>query len=570
VVDTFLATFSTPERSKAQWPPKGLLGGSTLASNPALANGLEKFHIASLRAQTNIDFQLNLLTDLSDRLNDYYQKETPWLANSVDACGVLSRDLLPLKSTADASLSKLRSLTNFVTSPLTNLASLYGRLETNAAEASSKALVRDVQYIKLQLSLTAKNGGLISEIETRLVQLASQAGSNVRSNYNLRARAVAELDTNCITASSSPAYQLRWRIYTNACALANTPTTVADSDLGDDWRQFSKIKGLVDQFRVGLANYTGPLAPLTAKACNDIAQEASEHLETRYVGNYLQFARQKLDGCAEHSPWAAGDLATCRALFEKIDHDSASTNAPVNQQANLATLRKVVNDSKKKLLLGIDRHLKAVVKFPVLLTRASDEPMSLQQLKDLRLVLDDLKTELQNPMWKSDSSGSIDILQKSCSRYASIVTLLTREDGKPAEWEIRFVGTKAGSDERQIVGYFRQVSVSLEETKSEPDLSRIFAPDTVSLGKGRIDRGLAISFKKNENAAPVGPKPFADWGLLRLICEAKAHRSEDGLAWRIPIQLKHPETNKGGDAVFEVRPVSESPKLLPKSEDWWQ
>jgi hypothetical protein len=98
LINIFASTYSRAALAKNDgvWPPKYLPGGDILSSNAAIDVGLENFQKASMRAETNVEQNLKLVDDFSDKLCAYQVKESAWLANTSDACRYLEKDLVPV------------------------------------------------------------------------------------------------------------------------------------------------------------------------------------------------------------------------------------------------------------------------------------------------------------------------------------------------------------------------------------------------------------------------------------------------------------------------------------------
>ena len=140
------------------------------------------------------------------------------------------------------------------------------------------------------------------------------------------------------------------------------------------------------------------------------------------------------------------------------------------------------------------------------------------------------------------------------------------EDGTPVEWEVFFVPAEEGTADHTITKVFRAAQVSIGQAKPGwQELTR--SSDPIPLAKGALDLGLTISFRKIERdpSSEVTPVKVTHWGLPWLIRDHKAERLGNG-AWRFRVELKDPQQNLSGHAVFEAR--LDPKHLLPEVNVW--
>jgi hypothetical protein len=472
---------------------------------------------------------------------------------------------------ADLSWAKMRAATNLPSKQFTGVGARYMELVNAASEASASALSAPIARIIQGLPEANVTKGLFFDLTHKVQEIAAQAGDTVRQHQVQRNTNnwIATLDTNCFGAYAVPPFQSRWRIYTNACALATAPVRVEDNVIGDGWQQFGRLSAMVEQFRTSLTNYNGPLAKEAVGTAGTIALDASQQLESRFVSSYLQRVREKFQELAAQRNWSLDAVTNARTWFERVERDAAAGKGIGSQAPNLAGMGGLIGQSKQDVLRAIDTSVHGKLGFPVLLSGDPKRPMRLQDLSDLRGLLAGLGRDLEQPVWKSDTSGSVGALQQNCERYAPLVSLFAKDDGSPAEWEILFVGSRQGTDEYRIVSVYRYAQVSLAGTKTLPDLSGVEAGKAESAGKGSVDRGVTISFQKSDTATDSATTPvkLAPWGLPWLIRDNKDGRLEDGSGWRVRVRLVDQQQNLSGDAVFEVRPVNAT-QPLPKYEAW--
>jgi len=581
LVNVFAWTYSKEalRQSDGVWPPKNLLGGSSLASNPAIDAGLKNFQTASRREQSSIDQQLKLVDTLADKLNAYYSQELAWLTNATaDSCTALSQNVAGPKAEVDAAWKALEAATNFAAGPVTSLAARYGAMATAATNASASVFSAPIGKILIRLSRLPpeQSSGLFNEIKSSVDALAGQAAEPVLKSYNDRRMFLSTLDANCVapsTNSSEASCQVRWMLYTNACDIVAHPTVAEDSDIGNEWKRFTSLQDKANRFQTNVSLYAGPLAPTVSAACSRIAGDAVQRLQQQFVQTYVVQAAKKLSDLKATSPWTVAAISDAGQWLGRIGRDLEAGGRLGDQQTRLDPVRKALDAGRESMLKSMDSDLSGSLGFPAALNAA--QVGTAGQIAALRQILDELLKALQDPVWQADKSGALDALRANCSRTADVVRSLVKPDGTPAEFALYFVPpTDASSpNDKAIPTVFRVADLSSGRIKATiADLSKARSDDesSCSFGKLSMDGGLRLVFHHLSDADPkkdpevVGVN-YENWALIRLIQSGKAERGEDGAKWtfRVPLPLREGTT---GDLIFEARL---DPKLpLPKPDNW--
>ena len=263
---------------RGQWPPSILLppnGGNSLASNPAIQKGLDDLNQANQRTQKSISEEVAILNNFADALYDYEQKESQWLAGGQNASMADILDggsLNDAKRKVDQYISQLEVETNFTDLPLTNLEAHYSILRKAAEDASSGAFSK----IRESIPAASVTEGLFGEIFSKLAQFRQKAAWTVNESYGEKKSEISILDRDQLVSlpNLGVAHQVRWSLYTNACALADESTPLKDEVLGDHWKRFSGFKASSDSFNTELAKYNGPLKDQVLATCHHLVSQA--------------------------------------------------------------------------------------------------------------------------------------------------------------------------------------------------------------------------------------------------------------------------------------------------------
>ncbi|MGH7978804.1 MAG: type VI secretion protein IcmF/TssM N-terminal domain-containing protein, partial [Limisphaerales bacterium] len=260
------------------WPPPALLppnGGLSLANNPAIQKGLDDLNQANQNTQKSIAEEVASLNNFADSLYDYEQKESQWLADGENASTADIAEggaLNEAKRKVDRSISQLELETNFTDLPLTNLEAHYSILRTAAEDASSGAFTD----IRKSIPTSSVTAGLFGEIFSKLAQFRQKAAGAVDASYGKRKSQISTLDRDQMVwlPGAGVAHEVRWSLYTNACALANESILAKDEVLEDHWRRFSGFKVGFDSFNTKLSQYNGPLKDQVSAVCHHIISHA--------------------------------------------------------------------------------------------------------------------------------------------------------------------------------------------------------------------------------------------------------------------------------------------------------
>ncbi len=570
LVAVFAWTYSGKGSGSGKWP-SSLSGGDRLSNNSAIRVGLENFRRISQTYENRIAVEVQRVNNVVSSLATYKQSESQWLSRTDPQCTSLSAELVPSHDAVAQAWSALRAMTNTAAGPLTNLAARYIFLQNAAKNASVGAFATIANDIPDQY----KTSGIIYEIFDLLKKFAGEAAHMVATNYDARKPLVAELDVNYVTPLSNtvvPNYEVRWQLYTGACAIAESRFEPADEDFGTQWKRFTELVAMVNQFRTNLTGYTGPFAETVSTLCNRMAGDAELKLKGKYVDAYVQRAANKMSSLANRSDWDIDGVTNARAYFSAVARDLNGCDALGPDKAKLSPARASLTNSTRLALQGIQYDVKRKLGFPLRLNEDPGMPLPLPRVCALRSLLAGLTRELQDPLWQIDSSGALVALRADREVYDSVASALIKDDNTtPTDWELFFVPPEDGDEKgRLITSIFRLAQVSIgNKTSDWTDVTRARTP--LSLGTAFAESALKISFRKvGNNPAETNVINQALWGLPRIIRDSnppfqQPKRFDNGLRWRFGLTLA--DGPNSGDATFEAR-LLDPKRPLPKLEEW--
>jgi len=564
LVAVIVNTYGGAKSGAAKWPPAALLGGNSLALNLAVSNGLAVFSRANQSAQDNLENETRLVGDLADSLHQYAPLETDWLAGRTDPCDGLKTGgaLASAKQSVDQAWFKLRSLTNGVADPNTNLTAHFVLLEKLAGDASASLF----QGITADIPETSRTSGLFADINQQLKGFARQARENVRTNYDARAGWLPALDRDEMAPAgdAGTACESRWYLYTNACSLASATLTVDASLIGNEWKRLNVLKANSDTFQTRLAAYHGPLGDAASNICQRISGAAEVKLKGQLVDSYASLAVDLIHQHMDLASWSGDNAADSRDFLGRLTRDLKAATSQFSAQ-DLSRLQPV-----SQALLDDAARLPRKIGFPVLLNASADQPMSPADLAALRNLLPAVITALSDPLWSGllddTTSKRARAVTQNLDNYNKVISALLNPDGKLAAVELFYLPPKEGAD-ATIINDYRRVDIALGDADSNwQELPPHIGEGPLSVIKGTVGGALHIKFQTLPNTPPVSGADQAGWALLRLIQAGQLQRSDSGTEWTYNLKLADTQQSLNGVVTFKF--VTE--RALPKMEDWPQ
>jgi hypothetical protein len=439
-------------------------------------------------------------------------------------------------------------------------------VENRSSNASVAGLTAPIEQIKIGLPEIRKTTGLFKEIQDLLGKFASQAAGEVQGSY--QGRNVADLDSNYLAAERAnpvPAYQLRWPLYTGACALASAQVTADDSVIGDGWTNFLVLQTNANKYRDGMRNYHGPYEESVSNACERIAGQAQTRLEEQYVGNYVEYVSNRLARLAA-TILGFQDVTNAKPWFDRVGFDLSNSNRLGEQSSKIEPVKDSLEQSQRQVVqayaTSMTARLKANVKFPAHLE--SSESLDAGGLANLKDLLGGLEAELANTaVWQTFPDGAGLLARLRPNRYAPILNALLKPDATVTGMEILFNPPAPGGEDSAVfnnqVRYLKLFVGGVE--KYNHDLSQLAKP--TPLAQATMDAAVTFQFYNDfDRKELIASWSRTNWMLPRAIREGLAERAEDGREWTLQMDLGG--TNRPLTA-FQVR-LLQSP--LPKKEDW--
>jgi IcmF-related N-terminal domain len=565
LVDVLAWTYTrdATRRNGGRWPPADLSDGrTTLSSNPALGAGLTNFHSATLQVEQNVLQHLRLLDDWVDRLHGYAEAERTWLADSADPCLSLRQNPLTAKFELDAAWERMCAGSNPPASAVTNLSSRYGALEGRASNASIATILVPVKGIVSQLPESGKTNTLFEEIQALLNQKVSKAVGDVRNSYSQRQMEIPTLDRDDLTpVAGRPAWQGRWNVYNEACALSSGDAELSPQDLGDPWKSLAAWTNNVDQFQTDLLRYSGPLKDQVRNECSRIIADVGGTVKGKLARDYAQLVTLKL-GEGSNPIRDLAEVVDRRELYARIGPALEAAVVLGDQAKTLQPVQETLAASQRRTLTEIGQFFRGQIGFPVL--ASASQTMDAKSLIAARQLLERITAELAHPIWTNRPSVSDELnrLQQGLNKFKAVMDSLISQDQRIAEVEITpFDYQKLSPQDRDVVKTFRWVDVSGRRGASSEDLTRLNRP----LVTRPADQELTISFGV-DRSGPALSQNRGPWWLLRAILDGKAESLEEGSGWKIKFPIVDRGRNLDGNAVFRARLLSKT--RFPNREDW--
>jgi hypothetical protein len=563
--DTNLVAVFADTYASGDWPPPSIRGGDKLSNNGAISNGLENFWKVSQIVGIRISNEVDTVNQLVDQLEIYGDAETKWLQGANVACP-LPESFAGVKPKLDMIWKSAVASTNSDPSALVSLAARYRALK-HAATSASDDVFNNLINNTAELSGVDMTTGIIGEIRAQIAKYKRAAGEVVKSTYEARANTLDALYVTPPTNSLVPAYQLRWALYTDACALATEP---AKPIIGDGWKQFGEVMSRAERFRTNLASYEGPLAGLVTNKCRGLTESAVLKLRNEFLTAYVTHATNELGKLVAQNDWSMDQVVHARRVFTGIESDLDASNKPDDPEKRLVGLETTVRGSKQKILEGIDNALRRQLGFPVLLNASNS--LTEKDVIALKKFLEQMEVEFGNPAWAKlpENSKALDATKAKIAAYRSVVRSLIAEgktgDAAAARFKISGVPHEmTGGSDYDFIKVYRWTVVKLG-TREIGRKNMVDEPDKLAeLGGGALSSEVTFQFQDYIDKPKLAPvtKMTGDWGLIRLIRDGSAQTTDGGKTWRIQVKTADSTANTKG-VVFEV----EVDPPLPKPDDW--
>ncbi len=553
------------QAKRGEWPPSVLVppnSGDSLANNPAIQKGLNVLNQANKSTQKSIADEVGILNNFVDTLYDYEEKETEWLASQSASTAEIEDGgaLNAAKGRVNDCILQLEVQTNFTDLPLTNLQTHYSILR-NAAENASSGAFREIRESIPQSSITA---GLFGEIFAQLDRFRSAAATPIIVSLGEKRDEIMPLDRDqmiWLSYDNNIAHQVRWSLYTNACALADENIPVTDDAIGDQWQRFSKFKTSSDAFDNQLALYTGPLKDQVLATCHHIADNAVQSIRGRYLNDYASLAASKVNEEFDFKSWTPNNAQISSDTLDRIDRDLKSARDKLSDQ-EMQKLQPIGD----ALVHGM-ADLQQKIGFPIFLNDNPDQPMEAEYLASLKKMINPLTAAIGSPAWRgllNDSAQErADESLSNCKKYNEVLAALVNDDGSSAGVKVYFVPSESDTS---IINIFRAARVAMGDNNSGwVDLSQHTTEGPYLLAQGTVADGLKISFRRliSDQTHEIPSVSRPDWGLVSLILSGQAHRTEDGADWILRLALNDGQGDSG-TITFRITPEH----TLPKAEDW--
>jgi len=537
-------------RDKDSWPPKSLTSDANLSNNPAIDVGLQKLKTAGNAAQKGINSELNNLKALVAALNNRHVAELGWVVNP--RCDGMNA----LKSSRDDVFASWAAIGDS-----TNLTQRYQMIKSKALGASASPIAAEVSNILAQVPEPKKPRSIVMQVAYRLQEFSKDALDPMTTWYSGEQQKLKMLDDDL--RGAPPAFEARWRLYTNACALQNAGQYATRDDVGRLGEKYQEIAKKIESYKQQLRDNSWALSVETSNACNMLAEKAVIDLKSDYVSNYVDLVSQQLRSLSSQQDWDGLTLTNARAFISDVLHDIESKNKlEPEDQRKVAALSEALPQTKAAVLGTISANFEKGLRFPVKLNGGGADAEPSKELAHLRKLAGVLITQLDDSIWREVSQASA--LQQKCKVYEPVLSMLVGPDGNAIEWKLFFVGPQTSSPaDATIVAIFRNLQVS--GMQQLDDLSSV-GNKKQEIGVARADAGLTLEFRKSRDSQLGRPAlKFNDWWIARLLASNSdpTWDGDGGYRFRIPLE----DQGIKGNVTFEVSP--KDPTIhLPKFKYW--
>jgi hypothetical protein len=527
LAEVYRATYSRTNLSIQEWPPKRATGGSTLASNKALTNGLDLFFAYARAENAKMDTNRAVLENARDALVKFEEIESRW---SQAAAG--KKDLTPpehLGPLADAktNLDLLIQKSGRFTTTNDSLESLAKEMQKRSAESGTNA-VQAVQRAMLGLPPS-----LLKEIQDKLnnfqKELAASTAIPGATNASLGA-----LDTNSLRfhdfANGVRMYAFRFNLYTQAFAFRHAQWPDPATQVGKKWVCLTERTSTAEKMREIAKPYLSAYAPLPLTsgfgATLDHLLSFEESKRSNFVRDYAAHVVKQLQGfeqLAQANPVTSAWLAQCQGFMTNVADDlKLAVAAQFPDQ--LGSLSKSVKTTQTNLMAAFagqrENELAKQVGFPVNPDPKADH-LTGQQVVGLSAFMNQLQGELKAVA--TFPQEPLANLQNKVRNYAVILDFLV-SNGVPRQISTTFNPDPQDPVAAKVILGYHGLSI----VQNGPPFWRDIAKKGgANFGRFAIEQGWTITSTDLPPpqdgpgiAVPVKNYPFRDWALFSMMADA--------------------------------------------------
>jgi hypothetical protein len=565
--ETFVRTYGPGKSSK--WPPEKISAGDSLATNRAIARGLEQFLINAQSSEEALATQSADLKALSQAVANFKREEARWHQAGEERKSI-EQDMFAALQRAKESVDqmlKAAKANKLLMSDTDTLLSAQQQIATKAAAAGRKA----VQQIRMAMGDPLPNTQLFTDIEKSLasfeVRLTNSTtfavvpAQDLEDHYN----GFLQFDRDHVTRC----YDSRFQMYTQAYTLQQTvfPDMASQIGRGLDFlvNVKSSAKAIADRNNSYQGGYEGKLR----QTCGWLVSDAEAKVTARYIQAYCDYVNRELTTLANTSvrPVKVERVRNALDLQSRWRKDLSHQSKivlPQTEENKLIQLGPIFESKCASVISAYAQdargQLGAQLGFPVFRNPSAAKTLTEEELSQLNQVVAQFDSDVKELLQSDANQPDLKKLRDKVTQCEHILNALISTNNDQRLYKITVDPAKNDENSLNLIRRYYGLSISSNGTKADV---RNISTTAQTFGPFRPADRLTVSVTR----FPENPRSFSFtntipiWAGLRLRAASaeKGGVNSDGPDGLLQI------TSNPGDV---IRVLLQFNPALPSDSDW--
>lgn len=556
----FRTYFST---NSASWPPKDVVGGNTLTSNPAIGAGLKRFFSNTDRDNMKLTEQLGRLQQLRDAVVEFEKQEQRWHDAADKQTPVAQADFGALDK-AKTQLDAALKASGWSAEASNILHNRQAELEHDSKEIGSNAM-KEVSAV--MDGVPQPRPKLFKEVDDQLTQFQKRLSQNATMPTDAN-KPLAALDAGFLNSCSNGErlYAFRFGIYSNAFnfqkSRINSVSNQVDSGLGALSNLLSPANAIRDKFN----DCAGPHSNRLVTICEYLLKSGEENIARGFVQHYGQHVSNRLNELTKQVQLDANrqNLAAFFEFAAKVTKGlgvPAPALVPDTVPKEWLTLResirKLLDSSKAKVFEAFvdyaQREITRNMYFPI--STDTNQPLNLPAFRDAVTRIREASACLPRNDIPPDQKTPVETAEAALKNCQAVLEFLedTKNSLRTCTVEVR---------PQSVTTSYPYVAVSENGQAPRQHLYE-HTNRVVTSAPLAIDKPLVLTLATTKTNTPEVGERLPQWGVLRLLAPGKGQPDHNNRKiWEVEVPLG---TNTLNLRLLFQEPL---PDEWPLSKDW--
>jgi hypothetical protein len=561
-------TYSSEGAGKNEWPPKILSGGTNLASDGAIDNGLQCLIAQVRKNQQQVEDHLLSLTAVCSNLVILEKAENTLSTDARNDCALTPDDFAAWRTAAEAYQSSLKQAGMLgvldTSAPGAILQTAVSKIELENTAASSEAFTEILRGA--EGGIQAGKRPLFADIKAKCQESAGSMQSQVEGALVNYRRYLSNWDANFLGSDDSGGksyFEQRNNLYLSASSLRNPNSDVQVGTLAETLKNWQAD---LDKISGQAAKYKGPLS-LQVKQISECAiADANKGGQNALLSNYFDKTGRKLNVYYKSTSASFPALMEACKFMSDLDKDLQLTNSPdlpPAWQDKLGNgLAQQYEGPAKATLMNVyakscENSLNQEAGFPVILASLSN--MTSEQVAALKDTLSQLAGEFKQIQDSGEFSGldAFRLITERVALMSKIVTALAPGSDVSKNQISASPGSPGGAENQCPYAH-----LTIEGQYARLNLDRASAAPLPHLA-GSLEIKVSNKPDPDDTGATIYYRDHWDsWGVLNLIKLPDVKCNEG--KYIVPLPVKNSDGSSAGHVNVEL----DFDPPLPSLEVW--